>query len=426
MLLPFVDFNALTPEENSLRILPTQGSGPLLAAAMAYSDVAEALTAAGGAADGSKAAMIAAWPSPSSDTAQRALGDIADWPKQQSTVATRVANVSADLAVAYMEALSAMPPYPVVAGNRVAAVGLTLTNGMGQNTAAIAANEAAYYQMWVQAQAVMYRYAGRAISALSALPPQTPTPPPIAGGAGDTATAGTISSALGGPGAGGMPSGAPSAPGAPGGGGAPIPDPGGSSADPFGSGAPGTDLPTEMSSTANPVDQLPADPMAANGTELSGTADGYGFQGTSPTSPTLAGLNGGMGSMVTLGMFRDGAGGIATAATRFRIPANWVAGPGSAFGATPSSAATGAPIGRGAAPKGASAPVERMLRRRRDDSDKPAKVFTPGTSSEVPTLAQPPAIGVIEYDGTEPDDAPDSGWIGHGVIEGDPGDPGLV
>ncbi len=52
-----------------------------------------------------------------------------------------------------------MPP-PVITANRTQLAVLVATNLLGQNTPAIAANEAAYGEMWAQDAAAMYGYAG--------------------------------------------------------------------------------------------------------------------------------------------------------------------------------------------------------------------------------------------------------------------------
>ena len=52
-------------------------------------------------------------------------------------------------------------PPPVIAANRTQLASLTATNIFGQNTPAIAANEAQYGEMWAQDAAAMYGYAAQ-------------------------------------------------------------------------------------------------------------------------------------------------------------------------------------------------------------------------------------------------------------------------
>jgi PPE-repeat protein len=74
---------------------------------------------------------------------------------------------------AYESAYAMTVPPPVVAANRAELTSLIATNLLGQNTAAIAATEVAYAEMWAQDVAAMYRYAGES-QAASAVTPFAP------------------------------------------------------------------------------------------------------------------------------------------------------------------------------------------------------------------------------------------------------------
>src|ERR1700674_5151704 len=76
-------------------------------------------------------------------------------------------------AAAYETAFSASIPPPVIAANRAALAALVATNILGQNTPAIAANEALYGEFWAQDAAAMYGYAS-ASAAAATLAPLTP------------------------------------------------------------------------------------------------------------------------------------------------------------------------------------------------------------------------------------------------------------
>jgi PPE-repeat protein len=71
-------------------------------------------------------------------------------------------------------------PPPVIAANRVLLMTLIATNFFGQNSAAIAATEAQYMEMWAQDAAAMYGYAGSSALATQLArfmdPPNTTTP----------------------------------------------------------------------------------------------------------------------------------------------------------------------------------------------------------------------------------------------------------
>lgn len=82
----------------------------------------------------------------------------------------------ARLAVEVYEAAFAMTvPPPAVAANRAQLAMLVATNFLGQNTAAIAATEAEYGEMWAQDAAAMYEYAAGSAAACE-VTPFTPAP----------------------------------------------------------------------------------------------------------------------------------------------------------------------------------------------------------------------------------------------------------
>ena len=106
-------------------------------------------------------------------------------------------------ASAYEAAFAMTVPPGVVAANRSQTMLLIATNILGQNTPAIAANEAQYGEMWAQDSAAMYAYAGSSAAAakltLFTSPPQTTNPAGLAGQAAtvaQTAAAATPAQAL--------------------------------------------------------------------------------------------------------------------------------------------------------------------------------------------------------------------------------------
>ncbi|MFI6218500.1 PPE family protein [Nocardia brasiliensis] len=404
LFLPNVDFGALPPEVNSARIQPTGGFMPMMAASGAISAMSGALNTMAAVSQGSMAEMGSSWRSRASEAAQERFGQHTGWFHQQAGVAAAAAPLVARLADAYFFALMTMPPLGVIVANRIAGMSLAVSNVAGQNTPAIAANEAAYYQMWIQAQAVMYKYAGEAISALGALPPPISPPPQIGGGLGTGPSPGAAGGDGATPTAGPVPEGATTVGAGPGGGTVGDPGTAGGADGVSGTGTDATNSATDLTQSSAPVaessnvDPSSADPLSGGGT--GDAAGSSGFFGTSSFSPTLAGLNGGLGSVVPLGMAFGGAGGVMTSANQFRMPASWAARPGATFGALPSEAAP-APVGR-TAPSGASAPASRMRRDRREYDTEHSTVFVGSVPGEVPELSNAPAIGVIEYDSAEP------------------------
>ncbi|MEI1427494.1 PPE family protein, partial [Mycobacterium tuberculosis variant bovis BCG] len=74
-------------------------------------------------------------------------------------------------AAAYETAYGLTVPPPVIAENRAELMILTATNLLGQNTPAIAVNEAEYGEMWAQDAAAMFGYAAATATATATLLP---------------------------------------------------------------------------------------------------------------------------------------------------------------------------------------------------------------------------------------------------------------
>ncbi len=98
-----------------------------------------------------------------------------DWMNTTAGKAGYTAAQASAAATAYEAAYAMTVPPVAVAANRAQLAMLVATNVLGQNTAAIAANEAHYGEMWAQDAAAMYGYAGSSASATTV---QALTPPP--------------------------------------------------------------------------------------------------------------------------------------------------------------------------------------------------------------------------------------------------------
>ena len=178
-----MDFAGLPPEINSARMYAGPGSGPLLAAATAWDELAAELHTA---AIGSRSVITGLaggpWSGPSASAMAAAATPHTAW---LAGTAAQCAQTAAQLraaAGAYQAAFAATVPPAVVAANRAELAALVATNFVGQNTAAIAAAEARYGQMWAQDAAAMYGYAAASATA-ARLPSLTPpTSPPTAAG----------------------------------------------------------------------------------------------------------------------------------------------------------------------------------------------------------------------------------------------------
>ena len=176
-----LDFGALPPEINSGRMYVGPGSGPMLAAAAAWDELATELQSTA-ASYGSTIESLTTgpWTGPSSIAMTAAAAPYVAWMGATGAQAEEAATQAKLAAGAYETAFAAMVPPPVIAANRALLTALIATNFLGQNTPAIAATEAQYMEMWAQDAAAMYAYAGSSAAASQLTPftepPQTTNP----------------------------------------------------------------------------------------------------------------------------------------------------------------------------------------------------------------------------------------------------------
>ncbi|BBY34103.1 hypothetical protein BST33_02515 [Mycolicibacter minnesotensis] len=173
------DFAARTPEVISGQIHAGPGSASLLEAAAGWDLLAAELNSSA-ASYGAVIAGLAGelWLGPSSASMAAAVAPYVSW---MSTTAAQAAQAAAEArvaAAAYETVLAATVPPEMIAANRSQLVTLLATNVVGQNSAAIAATEAQYAQMWAQDVAAMLGYATASTATGTRLrlftkPPQT-------------------------------------------------------------------------------------------------------------------------------------------------------------------------------------------------------------------------------------------------------------
>jgi len=161
-----MDFAALPPEINSGRMYAGAGSGPMLAAAAAWEELAADVSSAAA----SYAAIVSeltggVWLGPASVSMAAAVAPYVTWMRTTADQASQTGHQAGAAAAAYEGAFAATVPPPVIAQNRALLMALVATNILGQNAAAIAATEIQYAQMWAQDAAAMYDYAGEAAAA---------------------------------------------------------------------------------------------------------------------------------------------------------------------------------------------------------------------------------------------------------------------
>ena len=171
-----MDFGALPPEVNSGRMYSGPGSAPMRTAAAAWNLLAAELEQA---ATGYQSTIDTLaddeWRGPTSASMVAAVDPYIDWMNTTAGKAGHTAAQASAAATAYETAYAMTVPPVAVAANRAQLAMLVATNVIGQNTAAIAANEAQYGEMWAQDAAAMYGYAGSSASATTV---QRLTPPP--------------------------------------------------------------------------------------------------------------------------------------------------------------------------------------------------------------------------------------------------------
>lgn len=166
-----IDFGALPPEVNSTRMYAGPGPLSLMAAAVAWDALAAELHAAASCYRTVIAGLTTGrWLGASSLAMASAYAPYMAWMAGAGARAAESAG-QARLAVEVFEAAFAMTvPPPAVAANRAQLAMLVATNFFGQNTAAIAATEAEYGEMWAQDAAAMYEYAAGSAAACDVTP----------------------------------------------------------------------------------------------------------------------------------------------------------------------------------------------------------------------------------------------------------------
>jgi PPE-repeat protein len=186
-----MSFMVFPPEINSSLMYSGAGSGPLMAAASAWSELAADLESTAAAYQSVLAQLTGStWLGPSSVRMAAATAPYVDW---LATTAGQAAQTSAQAqfaAAAYEGAFTSTVPPAVIAANRALLAALVATNFLGQNTPAIMATEALYMEMWFQDGLTMDTYAMTSQQAV-VLPQQTPAPSTSDGGTSANAAAAT-------------------------------------------------------------------------------------------------------------------------------------------------------------------------------------------------------------------------------------------
>ncbi|OBJ69472.1 PPE domain-containing protein [Mycobacterium sp. 1274756.6] len=165
----------LPPEVISGLMYAGPGSGPMLTAAAAWDGLAAELHTTAQGFQSVVSALSGTWLGPSALAMASAAAPYVTWLHATAAQAEMVAMQAKTAASAFDTAFAATVPPPVIAANRAQLMVLVATNLLGQNTAAIAANEAEYAAMWAQDVAMFAAYT---LSSLAAIQMKPFDPPP--------------------------------------------------------------------------------------------------------------------------------------------------------------------------------------------------------------------------------------------------------
>lgn len=189
-----MEYWALPPEINSARIYSGPGSGPITAAASAWSGLAAELKSAAAAYRSIISQLTSEeWLGPASGALVAAVNPYVLWMDSTGEQAEQAATQARAAAAAYETAHALTVPPTAVTTNRVQLQQLVATNILGQNTAAIAETEVQHHEMWAQDAIAMQGYHAQSSAATTLgefTPPPNPTNP-----AGELAQAGAVGQA---------------------------------------------------------------------------------------------------------------------------------------------------------------------------------------------------------------------------------------
>ncbi|WP_406814368.1 PPE family protein [Mycobacterium sp. M23085] len=162
------------PEIISGLMYAGSGSGPMMAAATAYANLAaEVSTTATQWESIMSTLTTGSWTGGGSAAASAAAQPIVAYLHQTAAALEQAGAQATASAAAYEAAYAATVPPATITANRTLLSTLVATNFLGVNSAAIAATEAQYAEMWVQ-DSTMYATYQASSAASSALQPVTP------------------------------------------------------------------------------------------------------------------------------------------------------------------------------------------------------------------------------------------------------------
>jgi PPE-repeat protein len=187
-----LDFAGMPPEITSALLYTGAGSGPLMAAAAGWSNLAAELSTTATSWESIVGTLTGGqWLGAGSAAAAASAQPIVSWLTNAAAAAEQAATQATSSAAAYEAAFSGVIPPPAIAANRAQLAALVATNFLGINTPAIMATEAEYAEFWVQDAITMYLYqaASAAAGILQPIAPASPSTNPASAGIQGAATA---------------------------------------------------------------------------------------------------------------------------------------------------------------------------------------------------------------------------------------------
>lgn len=165
-----MDYGQLPPEIHSARMYSGPGAQSFLAAAAAWSNVADGLDDA---ADGFRCVagkLNSGWQGTAAIAMTQAATPYLGWLNAAAAKSKQTAAHARAAAAAHREAHAAMVPPPVIEANRSHRAYLAAGNALSQDTQTIAAMDADYERMWARDVEAMYTYADSSAAAAQVAP----------------------------------------------------------------------------------------------------------------------------------------------------------------------------------------------------------------------------------------------------------------
>ncbi|MCQ4361958.1 PPE family protein [Mycobacterium gordonae] len=168
------NYAVLPPEINSARIFAGAGPAPMLAAAIAWEELADELRGAAAAFGSATVGLLSdAWRGAGASAMATAATPYLGWLTTSAEQAQEAARLARGAASEFEAVLAATVHPELVAANRAQLFSLVATNLFGHNAPAIAAIEAGYEEFWAQDASAMAAYhagASEVVAQLSGWP----------------------------------------------------------------------------------------------------------------------------------------------------------------------------------------------------------------------------------------------------------------